>query len=121
MISKLDQKEEKMKKKKISVAVGAVLALAVIAGIAIPLASAANVSVTFLNPLGELEPLENRPLAERPADLKGKEIALAYYAKDQNPHAVRAIGEMLEEEYGISARLYDIGSSIGAKPQMEAM
>ncbi|MBP5166245.1 MAG: hypothetical protein ILP09_03205, partial [Oscillospiraceae bacterium] len=106
-----------MKRKRISVAVGVVLALAIIAGIAIPLASAANVSVTFLNPLGKLEPLKNQPLAERLADLEGKEIALAYYAKDQNPHAVRAIGEMLEEEFGISAKLYDIGSSVGAKPQ----
>lgn len=105
-----------MKKRRISVLIGLVLTLAIIAGIAIPLASAANVSVTFLNPLGELEPLINQPLAERLTDFKGKEIALAYYAKAQNPHAVRAIGEMLEEEYGITAKLYDIGSSIGAKP-----
>jgi len=80
-----------------------------------PSANAAEFAV--FNPIGAIEPLENQPLAERLADFDGKRIALAYYAKAQNPHAVRAIGEMLWTEFeGVTGQMRNIGSSIGAKP-----
>ncbi|MCL2367021.1 MAG: fibronectin type III domain-containing protein [Oscillospiraceae bacterium] len=93
-----------------------VLAIAIIAGFVPLLTSAA--SETVLNPLGHIAPVVNRPLATRltQAELHDANIALAFYAKPQNPHAVRAIGEMLEADFGVAARMYNIGSSIGAKP-----
>jgi len=105
-----------MKKKPFNKILAAILALVMIVGFVPLLTSAAN--ETVLNPLGHIEPVDNRPLAPRLtlAELNNATIALAFYAQPQNPHAVRAIGEMLEDDFGIQARMYDIGSSIGAKP-----
>lgn len=103
----------------------AVLTACLLFGIAAPAAYAdgsvstgsdGSVTITVMNPLGELTPPVNQPLAERPGSLTGKNIALAYYGKAQNPHAVRAIGELLEKDYGVTATLYNIGNGTGAKP-----
>ena len=75
-----------------------------------------SVTITVMNPLGEITPPDNQPLAERLSPLEGKNIALAYYGKAQNPHAVRAVGELLEQEFGVTAALYNIGNAAGAKP-----
>ena len=75
-----------------------------------------SVTITVMNPLGEITPPDNQPLAERLSSLEGKNIALAYYGKAQNPHAVRAVGELLEQEFGVTAALYNIGNAAGAKP-----
>ena len=104
-----------MKKKRFSTALGTMLSIAILAGIMVPSVNAADFVV--FNPLGEIELLENQRLAERLGNLNGKKIALAFYAKAQNPHAVRAIGEMLWEEFDdVTAEMRNIGSSIGAKP-----
>ena len=75
-----------------------------------------SVTITVMNPLGEITPPDNQPLAERLSSLEGKNIALAYYGKAENPHAVRAVGELLEQEFGVTAALYNIGNAAGAKP-----
>lgn len=113
-----------MKTRKIPLLLAIVLSVCLLIGIAAPLAladgiggpkEAGGVTVTVMNPLGEITPRQNRPLAERLSTLKGKDVALVYYAKAQNPHAVRAIGEMLEAEFGITAALYNLGSAEGAE------
>ena len=104
---------------------GIALAICLLVGIMAPAALAedsvsfgadGSVTVTVMNPLGEITPPKNQPLAERLTTLEGKNIALAYYGKAQNPHAVRAIGELLEKDYGITATLYNLGNATGAKP-----
>lgn len=103
-----------MKKKRFSTVLGLML-IAMLMGITASSASAETFAV--LNPLGKIEPLDNQPLAGRLADFNGKRIALAFYAKPQSPHAVRAIGEMLWTDYDdVTAQLRNIGTSIGAKP-----
>ncbi len=114
-----------MKRKGIPRILGIALAVCLLFGIMAPAAGAdsvafgsgGSVTVTVMNPLGELTPPKNQPLAPRLSSLEGKNIALAYYGKAQSPHAVRAIGELLEAEYGITATMYNIGNSTGAKPQ----
>lgn len=106
-----------MNKRKFSKALVWLLTLTMLIGI-VPFTVSAETTWTVLNPLGQIQPVTNRPLAPRPATLENSRIALVYYAQPQNPHAVRAIGEMLEDIYSstIEATLFDIGSSIGAKP-----
>ena len=104
-----------MKRKRFSTALGLMLSIAVLAG-TIVLPASASEKFVVSNPLGVIEPMENQSLAKRLTGFNEKRIALAFYAKAQNPHAVRAIGEMLWTEFGITAQLHNIGSSIGAKP-----
>ena len=115
-----------MKRKGIPRVLGIALAVCLLFGIMAPAAMAddsvvfgadGSVTVTVMNPLGEITPPKNQPLAPRLTALEGKNIALAYYGKAQNPHAVRAIGELLEKDYHITATLYNIGNATGAKPQ----
>jgi len=114
-----------MKRKGIPGSLAIALAVCLLLGITAPAARAdgsvstgadGSVTVTVMNPLGELTPPVNQPLAERLSSLEGKNLALAYYGKPQNPHAVRAIGELLEKDYGVTATLYNIGNAAGAKP-----
>ena len=112
-----------MKTKKIPVTLAIVLTVCLLIGIAAPLALAENgaggaggVNIEVLNPVGQITPHANQALAPRLSSLQGKDIALVTYAKAQNPHAVRAIGEMLEADYGVTATLYSIGSAEGAEP-----
>ncbi|MDR0489814.1 MAG: hypothetical protein LBH28_01015, partial [Oscillospiraceae bacterium] len=84
-----------MKRKRFSAVLGCVLSLAILAGIALPLASAAGEeTITFLNPLGTFAPHINQPLAER-TGVQGKKIALCYYNKDANKEAIVALGTLL--------------------------
>jgi hypothetical protein len=90
-----------VKKKRLSAVLGCLLAFAILAGIAVPFASAAaaDETIEFLNPLGTFMPNDNQPLAGR-ASLAGKSVALCYYAKDANREALTALGRMLLIEYG---------------------
>ncbi|MDR0861937.1 MAG: hypothetical protein LBN30_04070 [Oscillospiraceae bacterium] len=110
-----------MKKKKL-IAVICCLVVVVVAGvlaaIIIPSFSMAASSITVYNPLGELEPQPNQPLAERGfTSFANKRVAFAYYAKAISPQTMRAIEHMLENEYtGAEFDEFNLGSSIGAKP-----
>ena len=105
--------------KKVSLKVFVLFLLAaMLMGIMTTASCAANVAITVLNPLGEIEPVYNQPLAERLNDLKGKNIALVYYAKALSPQSMRAIGNLLQSKYqGLTVAEYNLGSEIGAKPQ----
>lgn len=96
---------------------GCIIIIAVLAVILLPLKGSASVSIKVLNPLGQIEIVDNQPLAERLDDLSGKSIALVYYAKTLSPQALRAVGNLLESKYqGIKITEYNIGSELGAKP-----
>ena len=91
-----------------SAALGCVLALTILLGIAAPLAGASVVTVDFLNPLAEVEPINNQPLAERAGwtfdengnpDFNGKVVGLAWYSKETNTQALAAVAMKLKEEY----------------------
>ncbi|MDR0489720.1 MAG: fibronectin type III domain-containing protein [Oscillospiraceae bacterium] len=88
-----------MKRKRFSAVLGCILALALIAGVAIPIAYASPVTLTVLNPKGEVVPLDNQPLAARLGDIEGAEIALAYFNKNLNKETLAALAEMLAAEY----------------------
>ena len=88
-----------MKRKRFSAVLGCILTLAILAGIAVPLASAAEQTITFLNPLGKVEPLDNQALAERLDDLNGKTILPLYDAGTGGQQAVQALGNLLKEGY----------------------
>ncbi|MBR4703043.1 MAG: fibronectin type III domain-containing protein [Oscillospiraceae bacterium] len=114
-----------MKRNRIPRVLGIALAVCLLFGIMAPAALAddsvvfgadGSVTVTVMNPLGEITPPKNQPLAERLSTLEGKNIALAYYGKAQSPHGVRAVGELLEKDFGVTATLYNIGNATGAKP-----
>ncbi|MDR0469972.1 MAG: hypothetical protein LBH09_08370 [Peptococcaceae bacterium] len=63
--------------------------------------SANSAQISFLNPLADVEPQRNQPLAERLETFEGKTIAIASYSKAANQEACWALGRMLEAEYGI--------------------
>lgn len=104
-----------MRRKRFSTVLGLMLSIAMLAGIVVSSAAAADFEV--LNPLGEIEPIANQPLAARlNSDFAGKNIGLVFYAKNQSPHAVRAIGEMLYlDNTTMRGQLRNIGISFGAK------
>ena len=110
-----------MKKKRFTAVLGLILSLAMLVGIAAPVASAsASDSITFLNPLGVINPAANQRLAERQADLSGKEVGLLYYSKDANKEAVVALGELLAADVtGVTLTQTDIGDSIGPKTEAQ--
>jgi len=82
-------------------------------GLAAPVAGAtASNSVTFLNPLGVIEPAVNHGLAERPTSLNGREVGLLFYQKAANREAVVALGQLLEAG---SLTEVNIGDAIGPK------
>lgn len=107
----------KKKKKQLAIVLGCIVIIAVLAVVIFPLNGSATVSIKVLNPLGQIEPVYNQPLAERLSDLSGKSIALVYYAKTLSPQSLRAVGNLLSDKYpGIEFTEYNIGSEIGAKP-----
>jgi hypothetical protein len=106
-----------LKKKRLAIVLGFIIVIAVLAAVIIPLYGSATVSIKVLNPLGQIEPIKNQPLAERLSELGGKRIALVYYAKALSPQSTRAIGNLLADKYpGIEITEYNIGSAIGARP-----
>ena len=95
----------------------ALVAITILTGILKSSPGSAAVTITVLNPLGQIEPPENQPLAERLRDLNNKSIALVYYAKALSPQAMRAIGNLLASKYSNATTTeYNLGSEIGAKP-----
>ena len=101
-----------MKRKRFLAILGCVLSLVMLAGIAIPFASAADYEITFLNPLGEVEPMVNQPLAERIDDLEGKKILPLYDQGNGGLQAVNAIIELLAAEYKtVSAAAVGLGAT----------
>ena len=91
-----------MKKKKISAVLRLMLAIVLIAGIAAPAASAsANVSIEFLNPLGDVDVQHDVGLSERLETIVGARILVANYSKVANAEALRALGLMLQAEGAI--------------------
>ncbi|MDR0489865.1 MAG: fibronectin type III domain-containing protein, partial [Oscillospiraceae bacterium] len=68
-----------MKRKKLLRVMGCLLAIAMLAGIMVATVSADSPEIAFLNPLGEVEPVQNQPLVARLADLNGSRIRLLQY------------------------------------------
>ncbi|MDR0489813.1 MAG: fibronectin type III domain-containing protein [Oscillospiraceae bacterium] len=98
-----------MKRKRFSAVLGCVLTLAILAGIAIPLASAAEVTIEFLNPLGTVVPPNNQPLVERPTSLDGKTVRFIYYgtATDSTSAvSMGVLGDALKAEYPTMTAVY---------------
>jgi hypothetical protein len=94
-------------KKKLSAVFCALLALAMLAGLTVPFAAAANVSLEIINPKAKLEPIDNMPLADRaPLAAKlaanggqGVKILLLFYEKASNSEALIALAQLLKAEY----------------------
>ena len=92
-----------MKRKRFSVLLCCALALAILVGLMLPIASAQEVVIEFLNPLAELEPMDNMPVASREPlrnKLKNNEdisIVLVTYAKAANPEMMLALATVLKE------------------------
>ena len=108
-----------MKKTRFSSVFAIVLIIALLSGLAIPLASAQNVSIEFLNPLGKIETLNNQALAERSfTDFSGKTVAIASYSKTTNSEACRALALLLEEEYGVFSETNPTGIRILTSPNL---
>ncbi|MDR0905218.1 MAG: hypothetical protein LBN00_03430 [Oscillospiraceae bacterium] len=107
-----------MNKKKLIAALSCVIVVAILAAIIIPSVSTAASSIRVYNPLGELVPQVNQPLAERVFDsFADKRVAFVYYAKALSPQSMRALENLLANEYsGTVFDEYNLGSSIGAKP-----
>ena len=106
-----------MKNKRLLKVLIVTILITMLTGTIAPATCIAAVSITVLNPLGEIETVYNQPLAERLSDLDGKSIALVYYAKALSPQSMRAIGNLLKSKYPeLSVTEYNIGSEIGAKP-----
>ena len=100
-----------MKRKKFSAVLGCIIVLAVLAGFVVPIALA-DTSITFLNPLGKIEPLANQPLTERTANLEGKTVRLLYYGGANTPSQLvsATLGSMLQAKY---SNLTPISAAIG--------
>ncbi|MDR0491416.1 MAG: fibronectin type III domain-containing protein [Oscillospiraceae bacterium] len=68
-----------MKRKKYLRVLGYLLAITMLTGFLVATVSADTPEITFLNPLGEVEPIPNQPLADRLTGLSGKTIRLLQY------------------------------------------
>jgi len=89
-----------------------------LAGIVPPIEVSASVSVTVHNPLGQIAPVDNQPLAERltQAELATARIALVSYTKQVNPEVLAAIGlELRNLHPGIQLSMYSLGGPWDAK------
>ena len=89
-----------MRKRKLSAFIVVVLAAAMLVGVVIPLASAADETITFLNPLGKVDPPDNQPLAARLSTLSGASILPLYAADVGGQQAVAAITGRLQTQFG---------------------
>ena len=54
-----------MKRKRFSALLGIIIALTMLASLTVPIATAEDVEIEFYNPLAELEPVDNMPIAPR--------------------------------------------------------
>jgi len=74
-----------VKRKLISILIGSLLCLAIVIQLVpAPPAEAAEVTLTILNPKGNVEQVEIPPLAERVDTLDGKKIGYWFYTKDES-------------------------------------
>ena len=95
-----------MKRKRFSALLGCLLALTMLLGLAAPFAGASDpVVITFLNPMGELEPMDDMPVASR-APLRAKlaageqvDILVLYYAKNGNGEINLALAQLVKETW----------------------
>jgi len=85
---------------------GCILALTLLVGLAVPIfASAGEVEIVFLNPLAELEPINNMPIASR-APLRAKiaagediRLLVMHYGKINNHEMGIALADLLRDEF----------------------
>ena len=83
-----------------------VLAIAMLAGLMVPFANAAPVTIEFYNPLAEQEPIDNIPIASR-APLRNKVangdpiniLALYYGGKAWGSEAAIALADLVRDEF----------------------
>ena len=91
--------------KKFKKFLGCLLALTMLFGMALPFAVASTpVEIVFVNPLAEIEPLNNIPTASR-APFRNKlengepvQILVMYYAKQKNVEITTAMADLLREQ-----------------------
>jgi hypothetical protein len=100
-----------VKRKKLTKLLGVILALVMLSGLTMPFASASEVTIEFLNPLGRVEPLDNQPLTERPEwllDENGKlmERKVVRAITFSNNQASIALAMMLMDEFGRYGEFY---------------
>ena len=95
-----------MKRKRLSALFGIIIALALLAGLTVPLAMADEVVIEFYNPLAEWEPIDNMPIASRaPLNKKitdGEEINLLvmfYGGKPFGGDLGIAMADLVREEF----------------------
>lgn len=95
-----------MKRKRISALLGIVIALTVLAGLTVPLATAEGVEIEFYNPRAELEPIDNMPVASRASLNKkiadGEEINLLvmyYGGKPFGANLGISLADLVKEEF----------------------
>ena len=88
-----------MKRKRLSAILVCALVLALLMGLTIPFASAAQ--VVFLNPFGDVDQPDEGALAARPSSLNNKSVLMLWYgaANDANTYAVKAIETKLQGIY----------------------
>ena len=95
-----------MKRKKLSALLAIILTLTIVAAMTAPLASASEVTIEFLNPLGKIDPLDNNPLAERTPwllDANGKLLekkVIGVYTQSGTA-GTNAIAMALVDEFGL--------------------
>ena len=107
-----------MKRKRLlSTAVGILILISLLTGSVFSFPNEASATFKVLNPLGNITPVYNQPLAERTLNsFSGMKIALVYYSRMMGPQSMRAIGNLAGAE-GATVTEFNIGSEIGAKPQ----
>ena len=89
-----------MKRKSLLSLMGAVLCVVMLATTMLPdLFGFAAVSVDVLNPWGEIQPLQNQPLANRPETLDGANIGMIYYDKLGGTEFTDAAKAQLQNTY----------------------
>jgi len=101
-----------VKRKRISKLLSIILTLVLLSALSVPFASAAEVTIEYLNPLGRLEPLDNQPLSERTPwqlDANGKltERKVLRAVTYGNNQASVALIMMLIDEFGRYGEFYD--------------
>ena len=117
-----------MERRKLSAVFGCILALSLLMGIiAIPAASADEVSYPYLSPFGYIEPPINQPLAERtaPASIAGKNILVLGYNNSGGTASAAAnlqtaLRDMLIADGATSTTATTLGSIAAAGPATSA-
>ena len=95
-----------MKRKRFSALLGIIIALTLLVGLTTPIASSASVVIEFYNPLAEMEPQDNMPIAPRaPLNAKiaaGEQIDLLVQFYGGKPYGADlgiALADLVREEF----------------------